>query len=213
MGIGGFYPTRIRRTFLVNLSTIFTYLITFAQVLSVANFILATTDLAKVSEILLFSLTQVSFVNKLINFHLKSWKLAVLDKTLEQDVFTLVTEEEENILSAAFAKCQKILSFFLLTCVFVTLMYGLAPLMDNITTGRKNYPFPGKFPFNPDDYYVVIFLGEVIAVGISAWNNGCKYIFVCLKIWNLLIMLPSLFIKIRVLIIFDRLRISNKLQY
>lgn len=175
MGIGGFYPSRIRRTPLVNLSTIFTYLITFVQVVSVVHFALTTTDLAKVSEILLFSLTQVSFVNKLINFHLKSWKLADLDETLEQDVFTNVNEEEEKILRAAFAKCQKILTVFLISCVFVTLMYGVAPLMDNVSNGRKNYPFPGKFPFNPDDYYVAIFLGEVTAVGISAWNNGCKY--------------------------------------
>lgn len=174
MGIGGFYPSRIRRTPLVNLSTILTYSITFIQVVSVVNFALATTDLAKVSEILLFSMTQVSFVNKLINFHLKSWKLADVDKTLEQNVFTSVTEEEENILRAAFAKCQKILTVFLISCAFVTLMYGVAPLMDNVSNGRKNYPFPGKFPFNPDDYYVAIFLGEVIAVAVSAWNNGCK---------------------------------------
>lgn len=174
LGMAGFYPSRIKRTLLVNLFTTFTYVITIGHLMLVVNYALSTNDMAKVSEIFLLSMTEISFVNKLINFHLKFWKLAELDKTLEQDVFTKVTPKERNIFSKTIASGQRALWFFYGICVIGVSVYGLAPLVDHIITGRKSYPFPAKFPFNPDDYYVTIVLAEVIVLIISAWINSCK---------------------------------------
>lgn len=174
LGIGGFYPSRIKRTLLVNLFTTFIYVFTFGYMTFVVNYALSTDDLAKVSEIFLLSMTQISFVNKLINFQSKHRKLAELDKTLEQEVFTNVTAKEQKIFSKTIASGQRALWFFYGICTIGVLVYGLAPLMDNATNGRKNYPFPAKFPFNPDDYYVIIFIAEVIVLIITAWINASK---------------------------------------
>lgn len=174
LGIGGFYPSRIKRTLPVNLLTAFIYVLTFGHITLVVNYALSTDDMAKVSEIFLLSMTQISFVNKLINFQSKYCKLAELDKTLEQDVFTNVTPKEQNIFSKTIASGQRALWFFYGICTIGVSVYGLAPLMDNAATGRKNYPFPAKFPFNPDDYYVIIYMTEVIVLVISAWINASK---------------------------------------
>uniref|UniRef100_R9PST7 Odorant receptor n=1 Tax=Dendroctonus ponderosae TaxID=77166 RepID=R9PST7_DENPD len=172
LGIGGFYPRRIKRTFIVNLVTVFAYIITIAQMAVVINFVLSITDIVTITEVLLFSMTQVGFVNKLVNFHRNSRKVATLDELISQEIFTRVTVAEMDIMKTSFQRCQKVLNIFLLSCFGVTLLYGVVPAVNGIMTGTKMYPFPGKFPFNPDDYFVLIYGGEVATVAVSAWNNG-----------------------------------------
>lgn len=106
----------------------------------------------------------------------------MLDQMLAEEIFTKVTSTELGIFKKSFKKCQRVLNVFLFLCAGVVLLYGVYPATDNKKTGRKNYPFPGKFPFNPDNYYFIIYSGEVAAVAVSAWNNGGK--FKSKKIWR-----------------------------
>ncbi|XP_066159275.1 putative odorant receptor 71a [Euwallacea fornicatus] len=172
LGLGGFYPTHIKRTPLINFITAFIYFITFCQVASVVNYALSTEDLTKVSEIFLFSMTQVAFINKVLKYHFNFHKLAALDQQVAQDMFTRVNSVELKIWKDAFNSGQMVVKIYLTTCFGVILSYGLVPLLKILTIGGKHYPFPSKFPFNPDNYYGFIFIGEVMAVGVSAWING-----------------------------------------
>lgn len=72
------------------------------------------------------------------------------------------------------ASCQNFLKTYLVTIVGSVSFYGVAPLVANYKTNEKNYPTLAKFPFNPDDYYWAIFIGEFFATGLSALCNGCK---------------------------------------
>lgn len=141
----------------------------------VINFVLSITDIVTITEVLLFSMTQVGFVNKLVNFHRNSRKVATLDALILQEIFTRVTIPEMDIMETSFRRCQKVLNIFLLSCFGVTLLYGVVPALNGKMTGTKMYPFPGKFPFNPDDYFVIIYAAEVTTVAVSAWNNGGQY--------------------------------------
>ncbi|XP_050311424.1 putative odorant receptor 85d [Anthonomus grandis grandis] len=172
LGIGGFYPTRIKRTPLIKLSTLFVYFITFGQMWVVTNFVVSTTDLSEISEVFLFSMTQVGFVSKLMNFLWRIKQVPLLDQMLEQEIFTRVTTEEMTIWKGTFKRVQRYLVIFLSLCAGVVVLYGVIPAIENTKSDRKHYPFPGRFPFDPDRYYYVIYIGEVVAVAVSAFMNG-----------------------------------------
>lgn len=150
----------------------FSCLITIAQATTVISFAISTTDLTQLSEIFLFSMTQVGFINKIVNFYLKSENVAYMDSILQQELLTKVSSKHRKIFNEAFRKSQKVLNIFLVLCVGVVACYGIVPVMGNEKGMPKNYPFPAKFPFNPDDYYFLIYVGEVVVVAVSASNNG-----------------------------------------
>ncbi|CAH1135205.1 unnamed protein product [Ceutorhynchus assimilis] len=136
------------------------------------NFVFSSTDLTKISEVFALLMTQFGFINKLVNFHL-NWETAYkLEELLSKDIFTKLNEKELHILKKAFDRAQKVINIFLILCVLCLVLYGIFPVVDNKGSEKKNYLFPGKFPFNPDKYYPLIYGVEILALAISAWSNA-----------------------------------------
>ncbi|KAF7284136.1 hypothetical protein GWI33_022493 [Rhynchophorus ferrugineus] len=91
---------------------------------------------------------------------------------LSRNVFTQVSLTELAVMKQQFKKCQRVLNIFIVLCFGVVLFYAVFPAIDQGQPGQKNYPFPGEFPFNPDDYYMWVYCGQILTVASSAWTNS-----------------------------------------
>ncbi|XP_060522984.1 putative odorant receptor 85d isoform X2 [Cylas formicarius] len=172
LGIAGFYPTKIRRGLLVSLVCSTVVFITFTQFASVTVYAKKQiSDVTKISEIFLFSTTQIAFVNKLINFVVKNENTVKIDGLLSDTVLTRVNKHESRMLRNEIQKAKTAAVLYRILCASVVISYGIFPQFDR-TPGKKNYPFYGEYPFNPDNYYVAVYIVQVCVVGVSAWLNS-----------------------------------------
>ncbi|KAL1497441.1 hypothetical protein ABEB36_008415 [Hypothenemus hampei] len=144
------------------LINIFVCVITFGHAMAVGNFLISTTDITKITEIFLFSMTQVGLVNKLLNFQFRFQTIVLLDKMVSTNIFKPSIETEQKMFENAFRKCQIVLNPFLVLCFLTVASFGGVPALANIKMKTKIYPFPGKFPFNPDNYFLLIFGLEIL---------------------------------------------------
>lgn len=177
MGITGFVPSNLK----YHLPKGVTYILTMIQVMASVYYGLSTTDLAEITAAFMITLSHINTLNKLFGLHLKP--LSKLDRILEKQVFAPVDDQELAILGRTLTTCHNVLTMYLVTILGAILLYGATPLVANSKTAERNYPTLSKFPFNPDDYYWIIFAGEFFIVILSALSNGCTF---CLLIFGLL---------------------------
>ncbi|KAJ8913712.1 hypothetical protein NQ315_007429 [Exocentrus adspersus] len=172
--LGGFYPaTTVKRKFLFALSFAFNTAISWTQFLSMLTFLyFNSSKVEKVSEMLLFCMTQFAFLNKLTNFILQRNNLRRVERTLQYRVLTDVTEEEKSLLKEHVNEGRILARIYRALCFLVVVFYALFPFFDERSNGAHRFPLPCWFPFDEKNYYYQVFFGEIISIAVGAWINS-----------------------------------------
>ncbi|XP_060522986.1 odorant receptor 67a-like [Cylas formicarius] len=130
-------------------------------------------NLTKISETFLFSMTQIAFLSKLFNFILKKGNMALIERALREATFAAASAIEINVMERYATKNRIVAKVYRTLCMGCVLLYGIFPMIDaRGNENKKIYPLPGLFPFDPDNYYVVVYLVEITSIAIGAWMNS-----------------------------------------
>lgn len=102
------------------------------------------TRLDKIVDSLYFSMTEITYISKLINYFYNRKKVVKIDEILNQKVFNRYKESQDPFIEDGVKLCNSIASIFRLSLVLCVGMYFFYPLLD------KNIllPFPGWFFFD-----------------------------------------------------------------
>ncbi|XP_023311850.1 odorant receptor Or2-like [Anoplophora glabripennis] len=172
--LGGFYPsTHIKYKYLYVLSCIFNLFISWSQFLSMATFsYFNSSNLEKLSEILLFCMTQFAFLNKLTNFVAQKTSLMKLEVMLQSYLLTNVTQKEIDVLENHIKEGRLLAKVYRVLCFLVVLFYALFPFLDDRSGESHKFPLPCWFPFDEIKYYYQVFFMEILSIAVGAWINS-----------------------------------------
>ncbi|KAJ8948591.1 hypothetical protein NQ318_007595 [Aromia moschata] len=172
--IAGFYPKKTPKyKYLYILAAIFNFSLEYLQFIAMATLVYQNfSDVSKVSEALLFCMTQFAFLNKLNNFIINKSNWLLLEEMLENPVFRNVISDEELIVTLYISGGKRIAKIYRVLCVLVVVFYALFPFMDNRDETQHKFPLPAWFPFNPNEYYYEVFSAEILSIAIGAWINS-----------------------------------------
>ncbi|XP_023311847.1 odorant receptor 94a-like [Anoplophora glabripennis] len=172
--VAGFYPAELSLSrYLYILSALVNLSTSWLQFLSLITFsYFSLNDLRKLSEILLFCMTQFAFLNKLTNLIWHKSSLKELEAMLQKTVFTSVRIEEKHILTNHLQGGKLLAKMYRVLCFLVVLFYALFPFLDERSDKGHTFPLPCWFPFNEGDYYYPVFFFEVWSIAISATVNS-----------------------------------------
>ncbi|KAJ8913713.1 hypothetical protein NQ315_007430 [Exocentrus adspersus] len=172
--LAGFYPIQPGAyTPLYLLSALIHLAVSWLQFLSLVTYsCLQFDDPTKLSEILLFCMTQFAFLNKLTNLIASKRKLLQLEVRLTNPVFTTVTDVEKSILQKHVSNGKLLAKLYRALCFLVVLFYALFPFLDDRSETEYKYPLPCWFPFDEDKYYYQVFFVEIWSIAVSAFVNS-----------------------------------------
>ncbi|KAJ8979416.1 hypothetical protein NQ317_002196 [Molorchus minor] len=167
---GGFYPSNNKKpnvfqklSFIINFGIA---LLQFAT--SIAFLLFHRDDLTNFSEVLLFSMTQLSYIVKLSVFLSEKDNVIKIDHKLKDPLFNVVTKTEKHILTSVLRNGRMVTNFYKILCFASTMFYLIFPLLDG-SQETKTFPLPGWFPFNPHNYYLQVYLFEWLGIASCAW--------------------------------------------
>lgn len=155
------------------ISHIFNASISWLQFFSMVIFAyINSSNLERVSEILLFCMTQFAFLNKLTNFTLQKANLRKIESMLQNRLFTDVTDRERTILENHIKEGRVLARIYRMLCFLVVLFYALFPFLDDRSGKTHRFPLPCWFPFDENKYYYQIFFAEILSIAVGAWVNS-----------------------------------------
>ncbi|XP_023311848.1 uncharacterized protein LOC111691291 [Anoplophora glabripennis] len=172
--LGGFYlGTHIKYKHVYVLSCIFNLFISWSQFLSMATFsYFNSSNLEKLSEILLFCMTQFAFLNKLTNFVAQKTNLMQLEVMLLSYLLTNVTQKEIDVLENHIKEGRLLVKIYRALCFLVVLFYALFPFLDDRSGESHKFPLPCWFPFDETKYYYQVFFLEILSIAVGTWINS-----------------------------------------
>ncbi|XP_076256836.1 odorant receptor 85b-like [Rhynchophorus ferrugineus] len=180
LGLAGFYPG-IYNMYQTTIN-IFCVLIETGQLIFTLAFVAVHwSNMIKLSETLLFSMTQIAFLSKLFNYMIKKQNCVKIELMLSDPLFTDITADQRYIFNNNISSVNRVAYIYRILCFFAVLLYGLFPFLDTAAE-EKVYPIPCLFPFNPDNYYTPVYLAEILSIAIGAWLNSTIDIFFCIMI-------------------------------
>lgn len=131
-----------------------------------------SSNLEKLSEMLLFCMTQFAFLNKLSNFIVQKNNLRKLEAMLQSYLLTNVMEKETRILQNHVSEGRLLAKIYRVLCFLVVLFYALFPFLDDRSGTSHRFPLPCWFPFDETHYYYQVFFLEILSIAIGAWINS-----------------------------------------
>lgn len=132
--------------------------------------VVARHELSKLSETLLYFMTHLTYICKLMNFGCHRSQMLQIEDMLRRPVFYGYRQIELKKLKERVASTKLIGKTFRLMCVFCVLAWGLVPYLDNSKT--KGLPLPGWLPYNTTKYYYPTFVFQMTALSITACVNS-----------------------------------------
>lgn len=130
----------------------------------IGQIILETSNLSKLVDTLLISVTHFTFLCKLSNFSYFSANLLIIEDQLIDNF----TENEMKILRDRTKSADLIGKIFRWLCIFSLFAYIIMPFLTN----PRRLPFPGWLPYDIDKYFYQTHFFQIISIAISAYNNS-----------------------------------------
>ncbi|CAG9857887.1 unnamed protein product [Phyllotreta striolata] len=128
-------------------------------------------DLVKLCENLLFFVTELAFVCKLINIVVLKDRLWLLERQLSELSQREFTEEEKKLIDRTVQEARKFTHSFRWLCYAVVLFYALVPLIDQEEGNRKS-PLPIWVPFDLQEHYFYAWFFSISALSVGAFTNS-----------------------------------------
>ncbi|XP_044258925.1 odorant receptor 94a-like [Tribolium madens] len=151
--------------------TIIASLITIAQFLSmVMQIIIAGNDLTVLSETLLFFMTHLTYMCKLVNLLFYKTNLLHIEDLLTRPKFYGFSQNELKNLKEGIESTKTVAKLFRIFCALACIAYGLVPYLDN--TKAMALPLPGWLPYDTTKYYYQTCVFQMVAVSITASINS-----------------------------------------
>lgn len=172
--VAGFYPVETDyNRYLYALTASVHLSISWLQFLSLVIYsCFNLNDLTKLSEILLFCMTQLAFLNKLTNLISRKESLRELENLLRKPIFTYVDIQGQRILTSHVDSGKLLAKIYRALCFLVVLFYALFPFLDERSGREHKFPLPCWFPFDEDNYYYPVFFVEIWSIAVSAAVNS-----------------------------------------
>lgn len=122
-----------------------------------------------ISNTMYYSMTQTSYLCKLINFILNQKKLKTLEQILSSAIFNQHNTKEEDSFIKDVIKKSKIMSIaFRSGIVTLCILYLIYPHFEP----EDSLALPGWYPLNTTKYRNTVITTQVLSVAISAHNNS-----------------------------------------
>ncbi|XP_050512845.1 odorant receptor 94a-like [Diabrotica virgifera virgifera] len=173
---GGFYPIQhvskmSRVCYYIRGS--FNFIMSWLEMILIVVYLYTQlSDLIKISEVLLFCMTQSAFVCKLVNFIVYKNNMFIIEKHLQNPLLTYLNKEEEKLVKDYVDNVRILAKIFRILCTGVVLFYGLYPILDHEPGEIKKLPLPVWVPFDTEKYYVYIWFVIMLSLSIGAWTNS-----------------------------------------
>lgn len=169
LSITGFYPKRNNYSYYYNFSAFINILVTCVQLSSmVGQMIVDQKDISKITDTLLFFMTQFTFLGKLINFLYHRKDLLVVEDKLSESVFYNFPQEKFKILTSKLNGCRAVAKNFRILCVLCVILYSILPCFSN----ERTLPMPGWVPYDEKKYYFQTAIFQILSVSLCAYNNS-----------------------------------------
>ncbi|KAJ3653683.1 hypothetical protein Zmor_012921 [Zophobas morio] len=125
-------------------------------------------DLSKLTDTLLYFMTHVTFLVKLINFGYYRRNLLTIEDDLRAQILYSFSKNQLGILISKIDSCNMIAKIFRLSCVLCILFYSFLPLLGE----EKGLPLPGWLPYDTDKFYYETVIFQNFSVCVTAFNNS-----------------------------------------
>ncbi|KAJ8923005.1 hypothetical protein NQ315_001553 [Exocentrus adspersus] len=128
-------------------------------------------DVPLVAQALLFSITQTSFLCKLLNLHRKKVNLLEIEQILSGAVFATCCKDKTTIIQTHVKATKTVAVVYRAICVLVCVTYAVFPLMDE---GEWTLPLQSWTPFEVDNSvkYWTVFAFHWISFSMSPYVNS-----------------------------------------
>lgn len=126
-----------------------------------------------ISNTMYYSVTQASYLCKLINFTLNRKRLRILDQILKSSTFSLHTTNENHFIENVITKTKIMAISFRCGIIALCVLYFLYPHLEV----EDSLALPGWYPLNITKYRNELITTQVLSVALSAHNNSTLDLF------------------------------------
>lgn len=127
-------------------------------------------NLTKLSETLLFCMTQAAFLFKLTNFLYHNKVMIHIEKILKHPILNCLSQLEIEIVDKYMIEVRYLARLFRVLCVLTVAFYGLFPFIDE--DPDHMLPLPGWFPFDVKTYQYELVIAQTCGIAIGAFINS-----------------------------------------
>jgi hypothetical protein len=127
-------------------------------------------NLAKLSETLLFCMTQAAFLCKLTNFLWHNKKMVDIETLLQHPILTDLTQFEIEIVESYMIEVKYLARLFRVLCILTVAFYGMFPFIDE--DPDHMLPLPGWFPFDIKTYQYQVVIAQTCGIAMGAFINS-----------------------------------------
>ncbi|RZC39051.1 7tm 6 domain containing protein, partial [Asbolus verrucosus] len=167
---GSFYPSRNPKILHI-IFGMFMFLYSWTEFFSMAAVLFIEKDnLTKLSETLLFCMTQAAFLCKLTNFLMHNKEMAEIEELLKHPILNDLSVTETKIVESYMIQFKYLSTVYRILCILCVVFYGMFPFIDEDPEHLS--PLPGWFPFDIKQYQYEIVLAQTAGIGIGAFNNS-----------------------------------------
>nr|CAM84002.1 olfactory receptor 4 [Tribolium castaneum] len=166
---GSFYPCgkRIKFIFL----GLFMFVYSWTEFLSMITVLFVERDnLTKLSETLLFCMTQAAFLFKLVNFLYHNKTMLRIESILKNPILNCLDQFEKNIIEKYMIRVKYLARLFRILCILTVSFYGLFPFIDE--DPDHMLPLPGWFPFDVKTHQIELVIAQTCGIAIGAFLNS-----------------------------------------
>ncbi|XP_044259103.1 odorant receptor Or1-like [Tribolium madens] len=166
---GSFYPCRKQIKFI--LLGLFMFVYSWTEFLSMITVLFIENDnLTKLSETLLFCMTQAAFLFKLGNFLYHNKTMIRIETILKNPILNHLNQFEKKIVAKYMIRVKYLARLFRILCILTVSFYGLFPFIDE--DPDHMLPLPGWFPFDVKTHQIELVIAQTCGIAIGAFLNS-----------------------------------------